>query len=261
MKKISPGTEPITELEASVRLKELASEIAKHDKAYHQKDAPLISDAEYDALRKQYKDLAQAYPHLRPSDDPELRVGAAPAAGFSKVKHAIPMLSLSNAFSDEGISDFVDRIRRFLQLPEDMALAFMAEPKVDGLSCSLHYEKGLLTVAATRGDGTTGENITQNVQSIGDVPKRLPPPFPDVVEIRGEIYMNRADFMALNQRREKEGEDLFANPRNAAAGSVRQLDPSVSALRPLRFFAYAVAEGADPLGFTTQADLRKALQT
>jgi DNA ligase (NAD+) len=264
MSKKTSEMNKFTDIEAAAELAELARQIARHDAAYYQKDSPVISDAEYDDLRNRYKRLLAEFSHLRPADDPESRVGAAPAAGFGKVAHAIPMLSLANAFSGEDVGDFVQRIRRFLQLPEDSALEFMAEPKIDGLSASLRYEKGALVLAATRGDGVTGENITANVNTIKDVPKRLKSPFPDILEIRGEIYMNREDFMAFNAQREKEGEDVFANPRNAAAGSVRQLDPSISALRPLRFFAYALGESKGPTGknaldFETQADLRKAL--
>ncbi|MDD3030154.1 MAG: NAD-dependent DNA ligase LigA [Alphaproteobacteria bacterium] len=249
----------LTDIEAAAELADLARQIARHDVAYHQKDAPEISDAAYDALRQKYKALLEAFPHLRPENDPETRVGAAPALGFGKVTHAIPMLSLANAFSDEDIQEFVERLRRFLHLSESEAVVFVAEPKIDGLSCSLRYEKGQLTVAATRGDGTTGENITENVRTVASVPKKIEGRVPDLIEIRGEIYMERKDFFALNARREKDGEALFANPRNAAAGSVRQLDPSVTAKRPLRFFAYAVGEG-DGLPFTTQEDLRKALR-
>ncbi len=249
----------LTDIEAAAELADLARQIARHDVAYHQKDAPVISDADYDALRARYKKLLAEFPHLRPKDDPESRVGAAPAAGFSKVTHAIPMLSLSNAFSDEDVSDFVDRIKKFLQLPEDADPEFIAEPKIDGLSCSLRYEKGALKIAATRGDGTVGENITANALTIKDLPKHLKAPFPDDVEIRGEIYMNRDDFISLNEQREKDGEDVFANPRNAAAGSVRQLDSSVSATRPLRFFAYAIAESEGSSDFTMQSEVRNAL--
>lgn len=247
-----------TEIEAVAELAELAREIARHDLAYHQKDAPEISDADYDALRRRYKRLVEAFPHLKPVDDPEARVGAAPAAGFGKVAHAVPMLSLANAFTDEDVSDFAERIGRFLQLPESATVEFVAEPKIDGLSCSLRYEKGELAIAATRGDGTTGENITANVRTIADVPQKLSAPYPDVLEIRGEIYMNREDFMALNVQREKDGEDVFANPRNAAAGSVRQLDVAISAARPLRFFAYALGESSDS-GFETQQALRERI--
>lgn len=260
MTKKTQQTPSLTDIEAAAELAHLAREIARHDVAYHQKDAPEISDADYDALRATYRALLAEFPHLRPSNDPESRVGAVPAAGFSKVTHAVPMLSLANAFTDEDVSDFVDRIRRFLQLAPQETLDLVAEPKIDGLSCSLRYEHGALTVAATRGDGTTGENITANVLTIRDVPKKLNGTFPDVLEIRGEIYMNRDDFMRLNKQREAEGEDVFANPRNAAAGSVRQLDSSISAARPLRFFAYAVAETETPLAVNTQADLRKTIK-
>ena len=249
----------LTDIEAAAELADLASQIERHDVAYHQKDAPVISDAAYDGLRLRYKKLLAEFPHLKPTDDPESRVGAAPSAGFGKVTHAIPMLSLSNAFSDEDALDFVGRIKKFLQLPDTDAPEFVAEPKIDGLSCSLRYKNGELAVAATRGDGTTGENITANVLTIKDAPKHLNAPFPDDVEIRGEIYMNRDDFMKLNEQREADGEDVFANPRNAAAGSVRQLDPSITMSRPLRFFAYAVAESDDASDFKFQMDVRKAL--
>ncbi|MDD5587456.1 MAG: NAD-dependent DNA ligase LigA [Alphaproteobacteria bacterium] len=238
----SEASPALTPLEAKAEMAALAKQIAHHDVLYHQKDAPEISDAEYDALRVRYRALREAFPELAPKDDPEKRVGAAPAAAFSKVKHAVPMLSLNNAFNDEDIFDFVERIRRFLQLPDDKPLPFMAEPKIDGLSASLRYEGGKLVQAATRGDGTTGENITANARTIKNVPKTLAAPFPDIVEVRGEIFLNRQDFMALNAAREAEGEALFANPRNAAAGSVRQLDSSITAARPLKFFAYALGE-------------------
>jgi len=241
MKKVlsSPS---LTPLEAQAEMAALAKQIAHHDVLYHQKDAPEISDADYDALRVRYRALREAFPELAPKDDPEKRVGAAPAAAFSKVKHVVPMLSLNNAFSDEDVIDFVARIRRFLQLSDDKSPPFVAEPKIDGLSASLRYEGGKLVQAATRGDGTTGENITANARTIKNVPKTLAAPFPVVVEVRGEIFLNRQDFMALNAAREAEGEPLFANPRNAAAGSVRQLDSSITAARPLKFFAYALGE-------------------
>jgi DNA ligase (NAD+) len=243
----------MTEIEAAADIADLAAEIARHDVLYHQKDAPQISDAAYDEMRSRYRALVAVFPQLKPENDPEVRVGAAPAAGFSKVMHAVPMLSLANAFADEDVADFVERIRRYLQLPEDVVPAIVAETKIDGLSCSLRYEGGTLKVAATRGDGMTGENITANVLTIADVPKRIVSDCPAVLEVRGEIYMNRADFMALNEQREKEGEPIFANPRNAAAGSVRQLDPAVTAARPLRFFGYAVGEVRGELPDTQQA--------
>jgi DNA ligase (NAD+) len=241
-KKTKKPPPPLTPIEAAAELAALAKQIAHHDVLYHQKDAPVISDADYDALRARYRALRDQFPDLAPPDDPEKRVGAAPAATFSKVKHSVSMLSLSNAFSDEDIVEFVSRVRRFLLLPENAPIAFVAEPKIDGLSASLRYEQGKLVQAATRGDGTTGENITANVRTIKNVPHTLPKPFPNVVEIRGEIYLNRKDFAALNAAREEIGEPPFANPRNAAAGSVRQLDPSITSSRPLAFFAYALGE-------------------
>jgi DNA ligase (NAD+) len=258
-KKKAAPKDDLTPIEAAAVMADLAKQIAHHDVLYHQKDNPEISDADYDALRKRYKALREEFPHLAPKDDPEKRVGAAPAAAFSKVTHGVPMLSLNNAFSDEDVEDFAGRIRRFLQLPENEKLAFVAEPKIDGLSCSLRYEKGKLTVGATRGDGTTGENITANVRTIKNVPQQLNKPYPDVVEVRGEIVLNRDDFMKLNAAREKEGEAVFANPRNAAAGSVRQLDASVTASRPLRFFGYALGEVSEELPETQDA-IRKQVK-
>ncbi len=253
-------SQTLTPLEAAAAMAELAQQIAHHDALYHQKDAPDISDAEYDTLRERYRALREAFPHLAPQDDPEKKVGAAPAAGFSKVTHSVPMLSLNNAFTDEDVADFVTRIRKFLNLPDAEPLAFMAEPKIDGLSASLRYERGRLTQAATRGDGTTGENITANARTIRNVPHELRAPFPDVVDIRGEIYLNRHDFMTLNATREAEGEPVFANPRNAAAGSVRQLDSSITAARPLKFFAYALGERtAQASDWPTQQSLRRQL--
>jgi len=249
-----------TPLEAKVEMAHLAGEITKHDLLYHQKDAPLISDAAYDALRNRYRELRRAFPDLAPANDPEKTVGAAPASGFTKVTHALPMLSLGNAFTDEDVTDFAARIKKFLQLTPADELAFMAEPKIDGLSCALRYENGQLVLAATRGDGTIGENITANVRTIKDVPQTLAGSFPDVLEVRGEIYMNRASFFALNAQREKDGEPPFANPRNAAAGSVRQLDASITAHRALGFFAYALGENTDPT-ITSQEKLRERLKT
>lgn len=237
---------------------ELAAKIAYHDRLYYQNDRPELSDEEYDNLRKRYHMLHERFPLLAAiakDGDRERIVGSAPAAGFSKVTHAVPMLSLNNAFTAEDVDDFVGRIRRFLQLPASEPLAFMAEPKIDGLSATLRYEKGALTIAATRGDGAVGENITANVRTIKNVPHKLRGPCPDVVEIRGEIYLDRNDFIELNKRREAEGEAAFANPRNAAAGSVRQLDSTVTAARPLRFFGYAIGEMSDDSA-PTQSALR-----
>lgn len=214
----------------------LAKRIWHHDKLYHQKDAPEISDSEYDALRVRYKTLHDKFPHLAPKDDPEKRVGATPSAGFSKVTHAVPMLSLNNAFEGGDVDDFIDSIRRFLRLGENEPMAFMAEPKIDGLSCSLRYENGKLVQAATRGDGMVGENITANIRTIKSVPQELKKPYPAIVEIRGEIFLNRDDFTKLNAKREEEGEPVFANPRNAAAGSVRQLDFLHHRLAPSQVF-------------------------
>ncbi|MFY9287590.1 MAG: NAD-dependent DNA ligase LigA [Alphaproteobacteria bacterium] len=249
----------LTPMEARAEMADLAKQIAHHDIRYHQKDDPEISDADYDALRNKYRALREEFPELAPKNDPEQRVGAAPAGGFKKVAHAAPMLSLNNAFTEEDIEDFCTRIRRFLQLDDDEELTFMAEPKIDGLSASVRYEKGKLVQAATRGDGTTGENITANVMTIKNVPHQLKGSYPDIVELRGEIYLNRDDFMKLNAAREKEGEALFANPRNAAAGSVRQLDQSITASRPLRMFAYSLGEFSGDLP-DTQEDLRKQIK-
>ncbi len=250
---------PLTPLEAAAAMATLAAEIARHDELYHQKDAPEISDAAYDSLRAKYKALHKTFPHLAPINDPEKKVGAAPAAGFSKVTHSVPMLSLSNAFAAEDVTDFMARIRRFLNLADAAPLAIMAETKIDGLSASLRYEKGRLVLAATRGDGQVGENITAGVMTIKNVPHTLKGLAPAVLEVRGEIYMNREDFFELNAQREKTNEPLFANPRNAAAGSVRQLDPAITASRPLSFFAYALGESS-PLPFTSQQGLRDHLQ-
>jgi len=250
---------PLTPIEAAAEMARLANEIHRHDLLYHQKDAPEISDAAYDKLWVEYRALRKEFPHLVPKNDPEKKVGSAPAGGFAKVTHAAPMLSLDNAFSEEDIDDFIAGIRRFLKLDDDEKIAFMAEPKIDGLSCSLRYENGELVQAATRGDGTTGENITANVRTIKSVPHELKGKHPKVAEIRGEIYLNRDDFLKINKAREKEGEALFANPRNAAAGSVRQLDATITATRPLGFFGYAFGEISED-EFETQQDMRKQIK-
>jgi DNA ligase (NAD+) len=218
---------------------ELAQAIAIHDIAYHQNDAPTISDADYDALRKKLLALETQYPGLVSQASPSMKVGAEVSSKFSKVKHLVPMLSLANAFEDQDVVEFEQRIRRFLNLEAGAALAFTAEPKIDGLSISLRYEHGNLVQAATRGDGTEGENVTANVKQIADVPQRLKDCPIAHFEVRGEIYMSRRDFLLLNASQEKSGEPTFANPRNAAAGSLRQLDSSITRARPLRFFAYA----------------------
>ena len=229
--------------EGRTELERLAAEIAEHDRRYHQEDAPVISDAEYDALRKRFAAIEQRFPELALGDGPSQRVGAAPASGFGKIVHAVPMLSLDNAFTDEDVRDFAGRVRRFLKFDPLMgALHVTAEPKIDGLSLSLRYENGKLVHAATRGDGTTGENVTHNALTIADIPKELKGEVPDVAEVRGEVYMAHADFQALNARMEANGGKVFANPRNAAAGSLRQLNPDITASRPLKFFAYAWGE-------------------
>src|ERR687892_1589313 len=221
----------------------LEAEIRNHDQNYYQKDAPSVSDAEYDALRKRYNAIEQRFPDLRTLDSLSRKVGAAPARGFAKVRHAVPMLSLDNAFNETDVTDFVGRIRRFLNLKEDEQLAFTAEPKIDGLSMSLRYEGGELKEAATRGDGAEGEDVTANVKTLKDVPHKLKGRrVPEICEVRGEVYMTKADFLALNKRQAEAGGQIFANPRNSAAGSLPQKDPSITASRPLRFFAYAWGE-------------------
>jgi DNA ligase (NAD+) len=273
----------ISEAEAANRLMRLAKEIARHNRLYHDNDAPEISDAEYDALVRENAELEARFPHLVRPDSPSRVVGAAPTSSLAKVPHARPMLSLENAFSEDEVREFVGRVRRFLNLGEDDAVAFTAEPKIDGLSCSLRYEKGELVLAATRGDGAVGEDVTANVRTIGDIPQHLFPGegrgpgapkgaaaeapwtpasagelgIPAVVEIRGEVYMSKADFAALNQRQEASGGKIFANPRNAAAGSLRQKDPSVTAARPLRFLAHGWGELSEPLAETQYEAMKR----
>ncbi len=235
--------EALSEADARAELKRLASEIAQHDKLYYQSDAPKISDADYDALRQRNERIEARFPDLVRADSPTHRVGATPVDAFGKVKHRVPMLSLGNAFTDADVADFARRVRRFLGFSEDEDLAFTAEPKIDGLSISIRYEKGRLVEAATRGDGAEGENVTENVKTVRDIPKVLRGKgLPEVAEVRGEIYMGHDDFARLNAAQEAAGDKVFANPRNAAAGSLRQLDSSITAKRPLRFFAYAWGE-------------------
>ncbi len=228
--------------EARIEHERLQAEIARHDERYYREDAPTISDAEYDALRRRYEALEKAFPQLVTKASLSKRVGAAPAEKFAKVRHKVPVLSLGNVFTDAEVEDFVARIRRFLGLAADVPLAMTAEPKIDGLSCSLRYESGRLVQAATRGDGYEGEDVTANVKTIAEIPHVLKGAAPDVLEVRGEVYMTRADFAALNARQAEAGKPLFANPRNSAAGSLRQLDPTITAGRPLHFFAYAWGE-------------------
>jgi DNA ligase (NAD+) len=233
----------LTEAQAKAELKRLAAEIAAHDKRYYQQDAPTITDAEYDALRQHNAAIEARFPELIRPDSPSQRVGAAPTGKFKKVRHAVPMLSLDNAFSDEDVIDFVARIRRFLRLGNDEKIAFSAEPKIDGLSMSLCYEDGELVTAATRGDGAEGEDVTANIRTLEDVPKRLKGRHvPKVCEVRGEVYMTKHAFLALNERQKAAGGQIFANPRNSAAGSLRQKDPAITASRPLGFFAYSWGE-------------------
>ncbi len=237
---------PVEELkraEAEVELRRLAALIRHHDELYYRQDAPEISDADYDALRRRNDAIEARFPKLVRPDSPSKRVGATPVEGFGKVKHRVPMLSLGNAFDAEDVTDFVQRVHRFLKLDAEAPLAFTAEPKIDGLSISLRYKDGMLVEAATRGDGVEGENVTKNVMTIKEIPHKLKgrnPP--ELIEVRGEIYLAHSDFAQLNKDQEASGGKVFANPRNAAAGSLRQLDASITASRPLRFFAYAWGE-------------------
>jgi DNA ligase (NAD+) len=236
----TPSIETLSEAEAAIELQRLAKKIAHHNRLYHAEDSPEISDADYDALVRRNNELEAAFPHLIRADSPNRLVGAAvESSPLAKVRHEQRMMSLDNGFSDEDIGEFVARVRRYLALPEGDVLAFTAEDKIDGLSLSLRYEQGVLVRAATRGDGEVGEDVTANVRTIGDIPERLAGgAVPDILEIRGEVYMSKADFAALNAAQEARGEKLFANPRNAAAGSLRQKDARVTAARPLRFLAH-----------------------
>ena len=245
--------------QAAEELTRLAAEIADHDRRYHGEDAPTISDADYDALRRRNDEIEARFPDLIRENSPSRKVGAEPASGFSKVTHSVPMLSLGNAFGDDDVADFFGRVRRFLGLDEAEDIDVVAEPKIDGLSVSLRYESGKFVLAATRGDGTTGENVTANVETISEIPKILRGRVPDVLEVRGEVYLSHSAFAAINQQREKDGEAVFANPRNAAAGSLRQLDTSVTASRPLQIFSYAWGEVSGSLG-ATQTEFLERLQ-
>src|SRR6266705_1675740 len=237
----------LTAKEAKAEHARLEAELRKHDEAYYQRDAPTVSDAEYDELRRRYAAIEERFPDLRTLESLTRKVGSAPARGFAKVRHAVPMLSLANAFSEEDVVDFVGRIRRFLNLKEGEALAFTGEPKIDGLSMSLRYEDGVLVRAATRGDGEEGEDVTANIKTLKEVPHQLKSKSaPSACEIRGEVYMTKAAFLELNKRQAAEGEQVFANPRNSAAGSLRQKDASITASRPLHFFAYAWGEMSEP---------------
>src|SRR5262245_9184216 len=246
--------------EAAGELARLAAEIAHHDERYHGEDAPEISDADYDALRLRNEAIEARFPDLVRDDSPSSRIGSAPQAKFGKVRHRVPMLSLGNGFSEGDVREFIARIRRFLNLGEDTPLELTAEPKIDGLSLSLRYEKGKLVQGATRGDGAEGESVTANVRTVKDIPNRVDARnFPEVFEVRGEIYMTHKDFAKMNEKQSEAGEKVFANPRNAAAGSLRQLDPSITATRPLRFFAYAWGE-VSKLPDDTQWDVIQAFR-
>lgn len=267
---MTPEIENLSPEAAAAEHARLAEEIAAHDRAYYAEDAPVISDAEYDALRTRLEALEAAFPELKHAESPTQTIGARPSGKFAEVRHAVPMLSLGNAFDEDDVAAFEARIRRFLNLKDEDVLAFTAEPKIDGLSASLRYEKGVLVTGATRGDGQTGENVTENLKTLDEIPRTLSGDVPDVLEVRGEVYLSHADFAALNEAQEKAGKPAYKNPRNAAAGSLRQIDPAITATRPLRFFAYAWGEVSEALadtqsgavarlkalGFATNADMK-----
>ncbi len=253
--------EDLTARQAKAEHARLAVEIAAHDRRYYQEDAPTVSDAEYDKLRQRYGAIEAHFPQLRAAASLTQRVGAAPSARFAKVRHAVPMLSLDNAFAEADVVDFVARIRRFLRLADDEEIVFSAEPKIDGLSMSLRYQDGALVTGATRGDGSDGEDVTANVKTVKDIPHRLMGRgVPRVCEVRGEIYMTKRAFLALNTRQAEAGGQVFANPRNSAAGSLRQKDPSITASRPLGFFAYAWGE-MSAMPADTQSGMIKWFET
>ncbi|WP_233244571.1 NAD-dependent DNA ligase LigA, partial [Caulobacter sp. HMWF009] len=237
----------LSEAQAAEELARLADELAAHDLRYHQQDAPTISDGEYDALKRRNLDIEARFPHLVRENSPSLAVGAARADQFAPVEHGVPMLSLDNAFSNDEAEEFDARVRRFLRLGPDEPLAYTAEPKIDGLSASLRYEKGVLVQGATRGDGRVGEDVTANLRTIADIPQRLKGSgWPEVIEVRGEVYVELAAFADFNAAAEAAGQRTYANPRNFAAGSLRQIDPKISAQRPLRFFGYAWGLVSEP---------------
>lgn len=246
--------------DAKTKYKKLVDKIHRHDDLYHTKDDPEISDAAYDKLRQELLELEARFPQLLTGESPSQTVGAKVASGFRTIHHALPMLSLSNAFEAQDVVDFVGRIKKFLNIPEAEPLVIVAEPKIDGLSCTLRYEQGRLLFAATRGDGAEGEDITENVKTICDVPLVLPAGVPDILEVRGEIYMRKDEFLELNRQQGLKGEKIFANPRNAAAGSVRQLDSNITRTRPLRFFGYALGVVSESIA-ETQDGIRRKLKS
>jgi DNA ligase (NAD+) len=258
MKNLAP-IESLSEAQARREHARLGEEIGAHDRRYYTEDAPTVSDADYDALRRRYEAIEAAFPKLATPESLTKKVGAAPSERFVIIRLHVPMLSLGNIFDGEEVSEFITRMRRFLGLGPEAPLAITAEPKIDGLSCSLLYVKGQLVEAATRGDGFEGEDVTANVRTIGEIPKALAGPAPEIIEVRGEVYMTHIDFAALNARRTEAGKTLFANPRNAAAGSLRQLDPAITAARPLHFFAYAWGE-ASALPASTQMGMIAAFK-
>jgi DNA ligase (NAD+) len=251
-----PDVADLTKAQAKVEHKRLAIELEGHDRRYYQEDAPSVSDAQYDALRRRFNAIEKRFPEFVTSESPSQKIGAAPSGRFRKVRHAVPMLSLDNAFAEADVRDFVGRIARFLKLADDR-IDFSAEPKIDGLSMSLRYERGELVTAATRGDGAEGEDVTANIRTLEDVPEKLKGRnVPEICEVRGEVYMTKRAFLALNERQKAAGDTIFANPRNSAAGSLRQKDPSITASRPLGFFAYAWGEMSD-MPEATQSDMIK----
>ncbi len=250
----------LTEKQAAAELKDLAAEIARHDLAYHQQDAPTVTDAAYDALRARNAAIEKRFPKLVRTDSPSKKVGSTPARGFRKVQHDVPMLSLGNAFTSEDVQEFVRRICRFLELPEDEPVEVTAEPKIDGLSFSARYENGKLVVAATRGDGSEGEDITANIRTIKSLPITLEGKAPKLIEIRGEVFMTKADFQKLNEAQAAKEAKIFANPRNAAAGSLRQIDANVTVSRPLKYFAYGWG-ALEGMAFDTQWDFLQQLKS
>ena len=254
---IKSAVDALTETDAAVELERLAKEISHHDRLYHEQDAPEITDAEYDALRRRNAAIEARFPLLIRDDSPSSRVGGAPESGFAKVRHRVPMLSLDNAMTAGEFAEFCARARRFVGLAADAPLAFVAEPKIDGLSISLTYEDGRFVRGATRGDGTVGEDVTANLRTMNSVPARLKGRAPAMIEVRGEVFMTKADFLKMNEVQAATGQKVFANPRNAAAGSLRQLDPKITAARPLSLFAYAQGESSEPVADTHWHYLRR----